>query len=426
MQFFILWQNNGEACEYLFPTYKQPYSEIYFICIVRKRIITKPILILSLVSMFTDISSEMLYPVMPLFLKSIGFSVLLIGILEGLAELTAGLSKGYFGQLSDRKRKRVIFVRGGYTLSALSKPMMAVVAAPLWIFFARTLDRLGKGVRTGARDAMLSDLTTPGHKAKVFGFHRALDTAGAFVGPLLALGFLFYYPGRYNPLFIFALIPGMLSIGLTFLLRDPVHAVVGDAPPRPSFFGFVRYLRSAPLLYRKLVAGLLIFAIFNSSDVFLLLVMKNAGVSDLQLIGAYVFYNAVYALFAYPAGILADRAGKKTMLVAGLIIFAAVYAGFGFASAWWQFALLLFFYGIYAACTESVAKAWITNIVPASETASAIGAFTAVGSVCAMIASSMAGLVWMLGGASAVMLMSAVAVAGVAVYFIILVPQNAK
>src|SRR4249919_1630514 len=157
--------------------------------------LTRTIWILSLISLLTDVASEMLYPIMPIYLKSIGFSVLLIGILEGIAEATAGLSKGYFGKLSDNSRKRVPFVQLGYALSALSKPMMAVFVYPAWIFLARTVDRLGKGIRTGARDALLSDEATPATKGRVFGFHRSMDTLGAVAGPALALLYLHFYPG---------------------------------------------------------------------------------------------------------------------------------------------------------------------------------------------------------------------------------------
>ena len=160
---------------------------------MKARILTRTILLVSFVSLFTDIASEMLYPVMPVYLTSIGFSVMLIGILEGIAEAVAGLSKGYFGQSSDVMGRRVPFVRGGYALSALSKPMMALLTWPWWIFLARTLDRLGKGIRTGARDAILSDETIPENKGKVFGFHRSMDTVGAAIGPVIALVFLYFY-----------------------------------------------------------------------------------------------------------------------------------------------------------------------------------------------------------------------------------------
>src|SRR2546421_4209104 len=152
----------------------------------RMRFINRTVWILSLVSLFTDIASEMLYPVTPVYLKEIGFSVLLIGILEGVANFTSGLSKGYFGKLSDEKGLRLPFIKGGYFLSAISKPMMAAFTYPIWIFLARTLDRLGKGLRTAARDALLSQNATPQTKARVFGFHRAMDTLGAAIGPTIA------------------------------------------------------------------------------------------------------------------------------------------------------------------------------------------------------------------------------------------------
>ncbi len=184
------------------------------------KIITRTVWILSLVSLFTDIASEMLYPVMPVYLKEIGFSILLIGILEGVAEATAGLSKSYFGKLSDVSGKRLPFVRLGYLLSAISKPMMAVFIYPLWIFFSRTTDRIGKGLRTGARDAMLSDEATPQTKGRIFGLHRAMDTLGAVLGPSVALIYLYFHPGNYAMLFYIAFIPGVIAISFTFLIHE--------------------------------------------------------------------------------------------------------------------------------------------------------------------------------------------------------------
>lgn len=393
---------------------------------MKKRIITRPIWILSLVSMFTDISSEMLYPVMPLFLKSIGFSIVLIGLLEGIAEATAGLSKGYFGQLSDNTGKRVPFIRFGYLLSAISKPMMAVFSFPLWIFFARTSDRLGKGIRTGARDAYLSDQTTPEFKGKVFGFHRAFDTIGAFLGPVVALILLHFYPHQYKLLFMLAIFPGIISILLTFLVKEQKLKIENSPKTKTGFFSFLKYLKKSPKQYKLLIAGLLFFAIFNSSDVFLLLVMKQAGINDFYLILAYIFYNLIYAIFAYPAGALADKIGFKKMLITGFILFSAVYAGFAFNTVDYYFFALLFIYGLYAACSESIGKAWITNISDKAETATAIGTFTAFNSLSTMIASSFAGLIWFFWGAGTTMIISSIAVVFVAIYFIILVPEKAR
>jgi MFS family permease len=393
---------------------------------MKQRIITRPVWVLSLVSLFTDISSEMLYPVMPMFLKSIGFSILLIGILEGIAEFTAGLSKGYFGQLSDHTGRRVPFIRLGYLFSALSKPMMAVFSFPLWIFGARTIDRLGKGIRTGARDAYLSDCTTPEHKGRVFGFHRSLDTVGAFLGPIAALVFLYFLPGQYRLLFILAVVPGIISISFTFALKEKRKQQEASGKVRTPFWGFLQYLKRSPRDYRLLIGGLLAFTLINSSDVFLLLRMKDIGLSDEQLILVYIFYNGVYAVFAYPMGILGDKIGLKKTFVIGILLFAIVYGGMVMVPNLWFSLGLFFVYGIYAASTESISKAWITNITKGSETATAIGSFTALNSVLTMLASLLAGLIWTFAGAGWTFGVSSIVAVLVALYILVWVPYRKK
>ncbi len=372
-----------------------------------QRIITKTIWVLSLVSLFTDMASEMLYPVMPVFLKYIGFSVLLIGILEGVAEAVAGLSKPYFGKLSDSSGKRLPFVQLGYALSAISKPMMALFFYPLWIFFARTIDRLGKGIRTGARDAMLSDEATPATKATVFGFHRSMDTLGAVFGPAIALLFLYFNPHQYKTLFLIAFIPGVLAILFTLLTKEKKQPTTNNKPPTTNIFSFLSYWKTSPTQYKKLVTGLLLFALFNSSDVFLLLKMKESGLTDVQLIGVYIFYNLVYAVLAYPIGILADKIGMRKIFLFGLFVFATVYAGSAFNSNIIIFLALFLLYGIYAAATEGISKAWITNLVHKKDTATAIGTYTGLQSITAFFASSFCGLFWYNFGAKATFLITA-------------------
>lgn len=374
--------------------------------IKRKTIITRTIWVLSLVSLFTDIASEMLYPVMPIYLKSIGFSIVLIGVLEGFAEAVAGLSKGYFGKLSDNMGIRVPFVRWGYLLSAFSKPLMAVFTFPLWIFSVRSLDRIGKGIRTGARDAILSDEATPETKGTVFGFHRSMDTLGAVIGPLSALIFLYFYPAQYKTLFYLAFIPGIAAISFTLFLKDR-NPIPKTSRIKTSFFDFIKYWKTSPVLYRKLVGGLLLFTLVNSSDVFLLLKLKDAGFSDPETIGVYMFYNLVYATFAYPLGIIADRIGLKRMLLLGLILFIAVYLGMAFNSSLYVFIFLFFLYGVYAGATEGIAKAWISNISERKDTATAIGTFTGFQSIATMIASSLAGLIWFKFGPAATFMVTA-------------------
>lgn len=359
---------------------------------------------LSLVSLFTDMASEMLYPIMPVFLKHIGFSVLLIGILEGLAEAIAGLSKSYFGKMSDSIGKRLPFVQMGYALSAISKPMMAIFIYPAWIFLSRTMDRIGKGVRTGARDAMLSDEATSQTKGRVFGFHRSMDTMGAVFGPAIALAYLYYNPESYTSLFLIAFAPGLLAIIATFLIKEKTGnsnsakgapSSIKEKVAEIKFFAFAAYWKKSPIDYKRLVGGLLVFALFNSSDVFLLLKMKEAGLYDTAVIGIYIFYNLMYALLAYPVGIIADKIGFKKIFIIGLIIFSIVYGGFAFDQSLVTYGLLFILYALYAAATEGISKAWVSNLVDKKDTATAIGTFSGFQSIAALMASTLTGFLWL-------------------------------
>jgi len=383
------------------------------------KFISRTVWILSIISLLTDMASEMLYPIMPIYLKTIGFSVVLIGVLEGIAEATAGLSKGYFGKLSDTTGKRVAFVQFGYALSALSKPMMAIFVYPIWIFFARTMDRFGKGIRTGAREALLSDEATPQTKGRVFGFHRSMDTTGAVLGPALALLYLYFFPNDYKTLFIIAFIPGVLSVVATFFLKEKRSA---EHKPKikTHFFSFLKYWKVGPPQYRKVVIGLLVFTLFNSSDFFLLLKAKQSGLDDLMIIILYISYNLLYALFAFPLGIIADKVGLKTILVVGLACFALVYFGMSFTTDLYFYFALFFIYGLYSAATEGISKAWISNIADKKDTATAIGTFTGLQSVCTMLASSLTGLIWFYYDSTTAFITTAIATVLVAVYFIML------
>lgn len=387
------------------------------------KFITKTIWILSLISLFTDTASEMLYPILPIYLKSIGFSVLAIGILEGIAEAVAGLSKGYFGKVSDNLNRRVPFVQIGYTLSAISKPMMAIMVYPVWIFFARTIDRFGKGIRTGARDAILSEEASPETKGKVFGFHRSMDTFGAVLGPIIALIYLYYYPEDYINLFYIAFIPGILAIAASFILKDK-KIVLPNKTKNTNLFSFLKYWNESTLIYRKVVIGLLAFAIINSSDFFLLLKAKQSGLDDTQIIGIYIFYNLVYALFSYPLGSIADKIGLKKMFIFGLILFAVVYFGIAFSNNVYFFVGLFFIYGIYASATEGISKAWISNIVNKKDTATAIGTYAGFQSICALIASSTTGFIWFNFGANAAFIIIGIVTILIIIYFLFYVAND--
>jgi MFS family permease len=387
-----------------------------------------------MVSLLADIASEMLYPVIPVYLQDIGFSVFLIGILEGMVNFTAGISKGYFGKRSDEVGLRLPFVKLGYILSNISKPLLATFTYPIWIFFVRTMDRLGKGVRTAARDALLSQQATPATKARVFGFHRSMDTVGAAIGPVIALVFLYYYPGQYAPLFYLAFIPGILAILLVYLLKEKRQPV--STLGKGNFLSYFKYWNIASPEFRKVVPGLLVFALFNSSDIFLLLVTKQVlngktleilGAtfnSDTITIAAYIFYNLVYAAGSYPMGVLADRLSFKTIIVFGFVLFAGVYAGFAFASSITAIFILFSIYGLYAAATEGVIKAWITNLSEERDTATAVGFYTSCESICTLLASIIAGTIWTNAGSSATFLTTAGITVMVCVYFLFRLRKN--
>mgnify|MGYP003116471147 CR=1 FL=1 len=368
-------------------------------------------------------ASEMLYPVLPIYLQSIGFSIVLIGILEGFAEAMAGLSKGYFGKLSDNSGKRVPFVRLGYSISALSKPLMAVFVLPVWIFLLRSLDRLGKGIRTGARDAILSDEATPETKGKVFGLHRSMDTLGAVLGPGLALIYLYYYPENYKTLFYLAAVPGVLAILATFYLKDKRKVII-TKNYRTPFFSFLNYWKESPKKYRQIVLGLLLFAVVNSSDVFLLLKAKEAGIDDPMIIGFYIFYNLIYAIFAFPLGAIADKIGLPIIYMIGLLLFSSVYFTMSYQLDLPSYFIVFFIYGIFAAATDGISKAWISNIVKPSDTATAIGTYSGFQSICALLASGWTGLVWFYYGSSIAFMITGCITIIIAVYFIVIYPNR--
>ncbi len=385
------------------------------------RIITRPILIVSLVSLLTDIASEMLYPVMPIYLKSIGFTIIGIGMLEGFVEAFAGISKGYFGHMSDRSGHRVPFIRLGYALSALAKPLMALFTLPAWIFTMRTFERLGKGIRTSARDAYLSDHSTPETKGRVFGFHRSMDTVGAALGPVIALVVLWVLPENYRLLFVISVIPGVAAVLFTFLVKERIGQA--KAPDRSrSFFAFLGYWKKADKRYKYLIVGLLAFTLINSSDAFILLGLKQKGFTDTQVIGFYIFYNLVYAVTSYPIGRLSDRIGQRRIIVAGFILFALSYGLFGMVSGPAALAGVFVLYGIFSSSTEGISKALITNLAAKEDTATALGFYTGLASVCTLLASTISGILWATWSLKLMFLTSAagalIVAAYLAIYFI--------
>lgn len=351
--------------------------------------LTRNVTFLGAVSALTDISSEMLYPVVPVFLTSVlGAPMQVVGLIEGAAEATASFMKILGGRLSDRLGRRKPFVVAGYSLSALSKPLLALAASWQFVLFSRFVDRVGKGLRTSARDAMIAGSAPREHWGKAFGFHRAMDTLGAALGPLAALA-LIQYTGPANPdyrlIFLLAFVPALLGVAVLALAVKEVAA----APAAP---GAAREPLGRDFLA---FAGIYaVFALFNSSDVFLIMRAKGLGFSLTQVILAYVGYNLVYALLASPAGWLADRVGKLRAMSFGFVVFAAVYLGFALADRAWLVWPLFALYGFYGAFNEGIAKAVVSHLSGERNRATAMGYFQGAAGLLAFAASALAGLLW--------------------------------
>uniref|UniRef100_A0A7V2ZMZ6 MFS transporter n=1 Tax=Ignavibacterium album TaxID=591197 RepID=A0A7V2ZMZ6_9BACT len=349
----------------------------------------RQVILLGMVSLFTDIASEMLYPITPIFLTTVlGSSMALVGIIEGIAELISSLLKGYFGNLSDKIGKRSVFVTIGYGLSAISKPLPGIFPDIATVFATRVSDRIGKGIRTAPRDALLGSYSN-GNSGAVFGFHRAMDTLGAAIGPFLALVLLNFYPENYKLIFLIAFIPSAIAVLFTLLVKDKNISL--NKKIKLNYFEF---LKSSPKSYRKILLLLAAFSLVNSSDVFLILKSRDISESSTLAIFGYIFYNIVYAISSYPMGSLSDKFGKENVFTFGLILFSLVYFGFAFSKDIYLLWILFALYGIYAASTEGISKAWISDIIPDENRGTAIGLATLIIGVCVMIGSFATGILW--------------------------------
>lgn len=369
---------------------------------------SKNVWLLGLISLFADISSELLYPILPLYLKEAGYSMLALGLLEGIANVIAGVSKGYFGHQSDVLQRRSVFVKWGYGLSALGKILMIGSPDLLRIFSGRITDRFGKGIRTAPRDSLLSMESTPETRAAVFGFHRGLDTLGAAIGPSLALVWLWWMPGDYSTLFTIAFIPAVISMLLAFRLKEKKVNTQVNAKSHVGFFSYFNYWKTSHQSFRKFLFPLMLFALVNSPDVFLLMALKEAGFSDTTMIAVYILYNLLYALLAMPIGVLADRFGKIKIMLFGVFLFAVCYAGMAWMNSLAAFIVFFAVYAISISCLESVAKAVISTIVPSHERGQAIGFYTSVNSLGVLFAGAWTGGLWSMGGPQLVFSITAV------------------
>jgi MFS family permease len=357
--------------------------------------VKRPVFVLGIVSFLTDVSSEMVYPLVPLFLTStLGAPLVAVGLIEGLAEGAASLFKTAGGWLSDRLGVRRPLVIAGYALSAVSKPLMA--AAYVWpvALLVRFGDRSGKGIRTAPRDALVADVTPPELRGRAFGFHRAADTLGAVAGPAAALGLLAAFDGSFRLVFIVAFVPAVAGVALLALVRERPPAAAKTAAPAAGW-------RDLGAGFYVFLAVSLLFALGNSSDVFLLLRGKDLGLSNTEVVLSYVLFNLVYAAVAMPAGIASDRLGRRGVIGFGFGVFAAVYIGFGLAgggaAVWPLFAV----YGLYMAMTEGVGRALVADFVPSERRATALGLYQGAMGAMVLLSSVIAGALWDTVGPSA-------------------------
>lgn len=366
---------------------------------------------MGLVSLFQDISSEMIYPLLPLFLANVlGADKSIIGLIEGIAESTASLLKVFSGWLSDRSGRRKAWTIGGYSLSALVKPAVSLATAWPFVLAVRFLDRVGKGVRTAPRDALLAASTPDESRGRAFGLHRAMDTAGAVAGPLLAYALLPVFSGDYRPVFALTLIPGLISVALlVFLVRERrVEAAPEERrKPQISLAPFDRQ-------FKLFLLAVVIFTLGNSSDAFLLLRADATGVSNVQIPLLWLVFNVVYALASTPAGELSDRIGRRVVIIGGYAVFALVYLGFAAASAAWHIWGLFAAYGLYYGLTEGVQRAYAADLAPAHLRGTAFGVYHTLTGLALFPASVIAGWLWQTVGVPAPFLYGA-AMSGLAV-----------
>jgi MFS family permease len=352
--------------------------------------LNRNIFLTGLVSFFMDFSSEMVYPLVPLFLSSVlGVQKSIIGLIEGIAESTASLLKVFSGWLSDRLGHRKWLMALGYGISTLSRPLTAT--APNWgqVLGSRFMDRFGKGIRNAPRDALIAESCEENNLGRSFGFHRGMDTLGAVVGPATSFALLAYFNDQYRLIFWLSMIPGALAVlTIIFFIRDTQGRLTG-APGTlqlkwSSFSG----------AYKLFILVATLFSLGNSSDVFLILRAQNVGVPAAVIPLVYLVFNIIYGLGALPAGILSDRLGPKPIIFSAFIFFGFIYLGFSQASNSWHIWILFIAYGVFMAMTEGVQKAFLASLVPQEFKATGFGLYNTLVGLAVLPASLIGGLLW--------------------------------
>jgi MFS family permease len=354
------------------------------------------IILLGITSLLTDISSEMIYPILPIFLvTTLGASPVILGLIEGIAESLASLLKVFSGYFSDRTRQRRPFAIFGYASSALGKLFLYISTSWTYVLIGRAIDRFGKGIRTAPRDAIIADSSEQGKRGAAFGLHRAMDTLGAIIGVLIAYFLITKFKGSLRNIFLFSLIPAVFGVLFLFLVKEK-KSLPKEGPEKLKFKWSTLDKR-----LRLFLIFTFIFTLGNSSNQFLLLRAKNLGSPLPRVILFYLAYNILYFLSSYPASYLSDKIGRKRLLVLGYLFYGLVYLGFAVNQSLNTFWLLFGIYGLYIGFTEGVEKALVADIAPPNLRATAIGLHATLVGIGLLPASLFAGLLWKFLGPSA-------------------------
>ncbi|MDP2682657.1 MAG: MFS transporter [Deltaproteobacteria bacterium] len=342
-----------------------------------------------LVSLFMDISSEMIYPILPIFLTTVlGASKSTIGIIEGIAESTASILKIFSGWLSDRLGKRKLLMGIGYGVSVLSRPIMATAGNWTDVLAARFVDRFGKGVRTAPRDAIIADSVENNNLGKAFGFHRSMDTLGAVIGPGIAFFVLAMFMNNFRLVFWLSLIPGIIAVCLIiFFITEKRHAREGAKLPKLTFKDFNGD-------FRRYILVITVFSIGNSSDAFLILRAESLGIPKEFIPVVYLAFNLIYSISSMPMGILADKIGTRKMVAFSFIFYSGIYAGLAFATGKLHIIALFILYGLFKGMSEGTQRAYLASIAPPERKATAFGIYHMAVGIALLPASIVAGALW--------------------------------
>lgn len=355
--------------------------------------VPRAVWVLGFVSLLMDVSSEMIHSLLPVFMvTSLGASAMAIGVVEGVAEATALIVRVFSGTLSDYFGKRKPLAVAGYGLGALSKPLFALALTVQWVFVARFMDRIGKGIRGAPRDALIADVTPPEIRGAAYGLRQSLDTVGAFVGPLAAVALMIAFAGDFRSVFWFAVIPGVLSVALlVFGVQEAARAQGVPPVPPPLRLSVVKTL---PAAYWWVVIAGGVFTLARFSEAFLLLRAQQQGLPDAYAPFVFVLMNAVFAFTAYPMGRLADRLDPMRLLAAGLAVLVAADLLLAFSSTLPWTAAGVAFWGLHMGMTQGVLAAMIAGSAPAALRGTAFGVFYLVSGIAMLIASVLAGFIW--------------------------------